>query len=255
MWLSTVCGGGSVRVRPSGWVQVTVVLWCRVGHQPSRRFARWWWRHNRMPLSTAVGPCSSTGTTWSMSHHAGGRSQPSNRQPRSRSVMALRIAGGHTLVAVPTSSGRLPPSTMMRVTVQSSNSRSRVARPIGPAQSTVGGDTDPPRPPRTPGRRWWSGWSGSDTRSARLARTIRCGRDPATSGAPGAASAALPTARSASARRWSMLRRSSGGVSGGSWVMNALIAVANVAPASASNTPDRWNAPSNVALNVSRRLA
>jgi hypothetical protein len=40
MWSSMVWGGGSVRVRPSGCVQVTVPSRWRVGHQPSRRFAR-----------------------------------------------------------------------------------------------------------------------------------------------------------------------------------------------------------------------
>ena len=69
-------------------------------------------------------------STWWTSHHAGGRSQPGNRQWRSLRITARRIAGGTTGVRRPTSRGSERAPSTTRIT-EASQASCRTA-PAGP---------------------------------------------------------------------------------------------------------------------------
>ena len=88
-----------------------------------RWMARWCGRQSSTRLSSEVAPPSAQCLTWCASHQPGGRPQPGNRQPPSRTVTARRSDGGTTLLERPSSSGWEAPSVMTRLTLASQASR------------------------------------------------------------------------------------------------------------------------------------
>ena len=85
-----VPGGQLVWKRPSGNVTSRSPSGSNFASKPVLCSIRWCRRHSNTPLSILVGPSSASHSfTWCTSHHDAGRSHPGNRQPRSRTAMAL----------------------------------------------------------------------------------------------------------------------------------------------------------------------
>ena len=77
---------------------------CRSGSAIAVECACWWWyRHNRTPLASEVGPPSSQLVMWWAWVMPAGRSQPGQAQPPSRRTSASRRWGGKSRWLRPTS--------------------------------------------------------------------------------------------------------------------------------------------------------
>jgi hypothetical protein len=226
------------------------------------------------------GPPCSQWRRWWASHQAGGRSQPGNTQPPSRTTSAVRWAGETARVARPTSSGWVagpprpggstasaawrrsasPPAAPVSdpgwwwpwwLSPQSAAWPSRWSRVTSTrvtaasqasrrAVSTGSGPTQPPSPPGSPG--CWPSRLASST------VMVTCGRTPPLLGSRPPARARRASSVSASARRCDPLRSSSalaGRASGSS-------AVSRVSPASGSSSPSMATIPARVADSHSR---
>jgi hypothetical protein len=154
------CCSGSISI---GGVNVGLRSGPRVTVHASWWINRWWKPQRATPLSRSVDPPSTQDTIWCISHHFGGRSQPGNAHPRSRSTTATRAAPVNNRRARPTSTGTPAPSrTTGRIrashairrtaAADSSSPVSSVPTPVQPSTSPTATAEPEARTPAAPHR-------------------------------------------------------------------------------------------------------
>src|SRR5438046_4901370 len=195
-------------------------------HQPVMEMAE-----RRTRLSRSPGPPRAQNSMWCGVNQLTGRSQPGQRQPRSRCWSARRVPGGTVRVARPTST-TTESAISTRDIVPSQASRSTVVPEIGiPSSSSAAG---------APSSRFKPG---------SVVVRLTWGRTPLRRGSKPSFMWSSSSSARASAMRWLGLRVSAGPRQ----PARASSAVRKAAPVTGSSTPSTECMPSRMGLTWSQR--